>query len=199
MKVSPVANGLRKRFPEARPFYASQTLLQSPCAFCSNPARARPLAPRPAECAYRSVRALRAPPRPLHHRRPPQAPRVSRVGILGASRSILWRPECARALRRPRTRRSRIQPDRPPVHRRWLRRFPLPAPPSRRIRLTARIHPSRRWNATPRCMDHLRRPLRAPRQQTAARGNRAVRTLSRRRDRRAAAGARHRLSGQGRL
>ena len=73
-----------------------------------------------------------------------EAPRLSRLHLLGASRARLRRPQRPRPRLRSRPRSPRQQPHRPSLHRRRLRQVHVshPAPP--RLRLPAHGHRPRR-------------------------------------------------------
>ena len=146
--------------------------LQSPHAVF--PAHAR-RAQRP----HRRVQPVHAAAPTLRRRRRSPPSRLGWLGVLGPPRSVFRRSTCPCPHSRPRARRPRLQPDRPPVHRRWLWRFPLPRPAPGGLRLAAQRHLTRRRHAPHRSLDHCSGSLRPARQQTYPRGTTQLRSLAR--------------------
>ena len=79
-----------------------------------------------------------------------KAARLSELGVLGASRAVLWRSAGARVDPRSGSGGAWFKPNRPALYRRWLRRLPLSRPLPGGVCLATARHFSLRWDEAPR-------------------------------------------------
>src|SRR5216117_3256582 len=139
----------------------------------------------------RIARATRPSERPHHPlptlsppRRAPQggggaaAPPLRRAALLGEAATGIRRPTRATPPRRPGAGRPRRQPHREDVHRRPQRRLVVRRAPPRLVREPAHVDARRGRPRAERRVHHRGDPVRAPRQQADAHGDRGVRALS---------------------
>ena len=128
-----------------------------------------------------------------------QAPGVHGLGLLGPAGSLFRRPGREAADDRPGAGRAWLQPHRPHVHGRPLRRLPLQGSLPDRVCLAALQQVPRRRSHAPQRLYHRRRPLRPSGEQADARGDAQLPAVSGAGTGLASKRARGGGAGQGRL